>query len=87
MDDEKDFLNTISNNEDVLKDIEMDDFYTLVHSFSLDLEFIDSCVFELRISNFSYKEISKLLDISLKQVDNSLLKTRKKLEKFLRNSY
>lgn len=42
-----------------------------------------SCIFELRYNGFSYKEISKLLDISLNVIDGSLYKIRKALREYL----
>ena len=57
----------------------------LIKNFSYSLEDIDHQIFELRLNNFSYQEISTLLDINQKKVDNSLVKTRKKLEKYLLN--
>lgn len=42
-----------------------------------------SCIFELRYNGFSYKEISKLLDISLNVIDGSLYKIRKILRDYL----
>ena len=51
--------------------------------FKNNLEFIDANIFELRYNSFNYKEISKLLDISINVVDNKLVKIKKKLRKFL----
>lgn len=39
-----------------------------ISDIKLELEFIDSCVFELRYNGFSYKEISMLLDLPLRSV-------------------
>ena len=59
------------------------EFERNIIDFKYKLSFVDSCIFELRYNGFSYKEIAILLDIKDKKVDNSLLKTRKKLEKYL----
>ncbi|HIR48592.1 MAG TPA: sigma-70 family RNA polymerase sigma factor [Candidatus Faecimonas gallistercoris] len=50
-------------------------------SYSLDFE--TRCVFELRFNGFSYREISKLLDISLSRVDSKISKARKYMRKVL----
>jgi len=51
--------------------------------FKNELDGIDSQIFELRFNCFSYKEISVLLDIDIKKIDNSMVKVRKKLKKYL----
>ena len=40
-------------------------------------------VFKLRINGFNYKEISEILDITTKQVDNSLQRIKNKLKQFV----
>ncbi|MBQ6477258.1 MAG: sigma-70 family RNA polymerase sigma factor [Bacilli bacterium] len=47
------------------------------------LTFKNSLVFELRYNGFSYKEISKLLDIPISTVDGRLSKIRVKLKEIL----
>ncbi len=42
---------------------------------------IDSSIFELRYNGFSYKEIGKLLDITVGSVDSRLCKMRKALQR------
>ena len=56
-------------------------YYEDIIEFKNSLDFLDSCIFELRFNGFSYKDISILLDISIKKVDNILVKIRKKIEK------
>ncbi len=51
--------------------------------FKYNLDFMDSVIFDMKYSSFSYDEISKVLDISIKQVDNRLTKIRNKLKKYL----
>lgn len=51
--------------------------------FKNELDDIDAQIFELRFNRFSYKEISILLDVDLKKIDNRMVKVRKKLKKFL----
>ena len=57
------------------------EFMIKVIEFKHSLNYLDSWILELRLNGFMYKEIAMLLDIDKKKVDNSLLKTRKKLEK------
>lgn len=52
-------------------------------NFKNQLSFFDANVFELRYNGFSYKDIALLLDTNIKKVDNTLLKIRKKLEKYV----
>ena len=54
--------------------------------FSLTLKTLDASIFLLKMSSFTYKEISKLLDINLKKVDNSIFRTKQKLRKFLQDT-
>lgn len=82
-----DFLNNLSTKEDVYDSILEIDILDTIKKFTLNLKFVDSCIFELRMNNFSYSEIAKLLDIKVKKVDNSLLRSRKKLEKILKFIY
>jgi len=58
------------------------DFDLELVGFKHSLDSLDSCIFELRYNGFMYEEIASLLEISTKKVDNSLLKVRKKLEKY-----
>lgn len=53
--------------------------------FKNNLNFSDALIFELKLNAFSYNEISTLLDIDKKKVDNRLLYIRKKLKIFLLN--
>lgn len=48
-----------------------------------DLDIIDSQVFELKMNNFSIREIATLLDITYKNVDYRLHKIRKKIMNFV----
>jgi len=53
-----------------------------------NIPLIRSCVFELRYNGFSYLEISKLLDIKMKEIDMHLYKVRKFLkERDLKNIF
>ena len=52
---EYNYISSISDN----------DFYEKLVNFRNNLSFSDSCIFELRYNDFSYKDIAILLDISL----------------------
>lgn len=58
------------------------EFENEVINFKNSLTDIESFVFELRYNGFGYKDIACLLDINTKKVDNSLLRIRKKMEKY-----
>lgn len=58
-------------------------FEKSVYNYCLDLSFEFSAVFQLRIAGFTYKEISSLLDIPYKRVDNILQKCKNNLKKYL----
>ena len=70
---EYNYISSISDN----------DFYEELVNFRNSLSFNDSCIFELRYNDFSYKDIAILLDISLKKVDNSLYLMKKSLHKYI----
>lgn len=58
-------------------------FINKIIEFKNSLDFIDSNIFELRLSSFSYSDIASLLDTNVKNVDNRLIKIRNKLKKYL----
>ncbi len=63
--------------------LESFEFQKKIIEFKNNLNFLDANIFELRYNLFSYKDIATLLDINKKKVDNSLLRTKEKLKKFL----
>lgn len=68
--------------------IESFEYQKFIINFKNSLSFLDSNIFELRYNYFSYKDIAKLLDIEEKKVDNSLIKIKDKLKKYmLKNDY
>lgn len=50
-------------------------------------DFDESCIFELRYNGFSYKEISRLLDVPIHSIDGILYKIRKILRNKRKNSF
>lgn len=67
---------------DVCADYVDYEFELSVIEFKNSLDPLDAQVFELRYNNFSYGDIASLLGINKKRVDNTLLKVRKKMEKY-----
>lgn len=63
--------------------IDICDLQEKIIRFKYELNFDYSIIFELKINGFSYKEISKLLEIDLKRVDNCLYNIRKKFKNYL----
>ena len=49
--------------------------------FKHSLPFYESLIFELRYNGFKYKEIAKLLDITVNSVDRSISNIKKKYQK------
>lgn len=58
--------------------------YCKLINFKNSLGFKQSLVFELRCNGFKYREIAKLLDISINSVDNYIHKYRPKFMKYMR---
>ena len=80
------FDNSLEEKEDFLEfeeEFNIGLFEEKIYSFCLDLDFNSSCIFLLKISGFSYKEIAVLLDIGTKKVDYTLQKCKNKLKKTL----
>lgn len=69
---------------DLEKTYNESEFCNIMNSYKYELEFNDSCIYELRMNSFTIKEISILLDMNYKNVDYRLHKIRKKLIHFLR---
>lgn len=56
-----------------------------IYAYKYDLPYLASLVYELRLNNFSNKEISVLLDIPYKKVDNTLTTIKRHLRSLLKN--
>lgn len=64
----------------------IDEFYANEHvkqilDFKYDLSFLHSLIYELKINNFTNKEISILLNLDYKKVDNAISSIKNKLRK------
>ena len=64
----------------------LEEFQEKIINFKNELNDTDAMIFELKLNSFSYREISILLDIDFKKVDNRLCLIRKKLKKYLLTS-
>ena len=62
------------------------DLYNNMITLKYELDGIHSEVYELRLNGFSNKDIAILLDITYKDVDNSLRSIKKKLKKIIKKS-
>lgn len=62
------------------------EFRKHLHEFVSKLNEQDQQIFEMRVDDVSYKNISERLNISTKRVDNRLRVLRKKLKKHLKES-
>lgn len=81
--DSYDNLDSFISSSNVYEDYLDYEVQTNIINFKNSLSFCDANIFELRCNGFSYKDIASLLEISVKKVDNTLLKIRKKLEKYV----
>jgi len=73
------------NNYEVNPEIifESYEYEKMIINFKNSLDFLDANIFELRYNSFSYMDIATLLGINKKKVDNSLIKIREKLKKYM----
>ena len=71
---------------DIYKDIEYSEFVLFIKKIIYDLDYIDSTILELKINNFSYKEISRLLDMPIRTIQFKSQKIRKVLRQKMYNT-
>jgi|LFRM01.1.fsa_nt_gb RNA polymerase sporulation-specific sigma factor len=64
---------------DPLQVVNINDFCTQLIIFMNKLSFIQSQIFELKLNGFKHREISKLLELKEKTIDNACVAIRKKL--------
>ena len=70
--------------KDLVEENVLSNYYEqLLYEFKYELSYKESPIYELRINNFSNKEISTLLDLSYKSVDNNWRTIKKKLIYYL----
>ena len=73
----------VDKSNDISKILEYDELFKCIKEYIYDMEFIDSCIIELKINNFSYDDISSLLDLSVRTIQFRACKMRKILKKRL----
>ena len=75
---------TIYRSCDKVEEICDDNYYRkILYEFKYELSPIQSQVFELRLNNFSNKEIAVLLDVNYKSVDNSIRLMKLKFKNYI----
>ena len=88
-------LNTYLDDEYIYSVSDNDVFEAYFNEINLERKFVsfknlfdivESNIFELRYNGFSYKEISKLLDIPVSTIDGKLCKIRRILKETLNNT-
>lgn len=72
----------IASGEDVESFVISEEVFKNLFLYKHELSFEESLIYELKVNRFSNKEISILLDMSYKKVDNSLRKIRQMLLKY-----
>ncbi len=77
----------LDNNANIEKINDMKEIDSILKKILLDLPFENSCIFELRINGFSYREISILLDIPASSVEFKNRIAKKKCESLISKFY
>lgn len=88
-DDEDNFVERIfkdekNNPELIVTDIDIEN--ELINKIKDSLTDLESQVFELMLSNFTYKEIADILDKDIKSVDNTIQRIKTKVKKILKEN-
>lgn len=83
--DEQELIDVVEDNLSLLPENELDlkELESIVRNFILELNYPQSCVFELNMNGFSNLDIAYLLDLNKKQVTNHLFSARKKFQSYL----
>ena len=76
-------LDFIENKNNNIKDYYENDTINKILDFKYELPFLHSQIYELRLNNFTNKEISILLNVKYKTVDNAVTSIKGKLKKQL----
>lgn len=71
--------------KDIVQNLINEEFESKITKFKHKLNEQDSTIFELKYNGFTYKEISKILNLDKKYIDNRLLSIRNKLKKYLKD--
>lgn len=83
--DEQELIDVVEDNLSLLPEDELDlkELESIVRNFILELNYPQSCVFELNMNGFSNLDIADLLGLNKKQVINYLFTARKKFQSYL----
>lgn len=77
---------TIYNEKDMVEILVNDNYYEkILYDFKYKVSDIQSQIYELRLNHFSNKEISILLDISYKTVDNNIRLLKNKFKIYIQS--
>ena len=71
--------------KDIVQNLINEEFESKITKFKHKLNEQDSTIFELKYNGFTYKEISEILNLDKKYIDNRLLSIRNKLKKYLKD--
>ena len=79
-----DFLKNMKDNpeEGLLEEIEYQELYNKI---TKNLTNLEECVFNLKLQNFNYKEISDILDKDPKSIDNAIQRIKNKIKELNNN--
>lgn len=75
-----------SKYEEVEERIKTNYYDKLMYNFKYELSEVQSQIYELRLNNFTNKEIAKLLDITYKRVDNSIRLMKIKFKNYIQSN-
>lgn len=83
--DEQELIDVVEDELSLLPEEELDlkELENIVRNFILELNYPQSCVFELNMNGFSNLDIADLLGLNKKQVINYLFTARKKFQSYL----
>ena len=70
-------------NDNVERIIDDKYYWQILYEFKFELSDFQSQVFELRLNNFSNREIATLLDVTYKRVDNAIRLIKQKFKSYI----
>lgn len=83
--EDQELIDVVENNLSPLPEEELGlkELEKIIRSFILELNYPQSCIFELNMNGFSNLDIAELLELEKKQVINYLYAIRKKFQSYL----
>ncbi len=76
----------ISSRFDLEEYVQSEENFKILYNLKYELELDKSYVYELKINKFTNKEISQLLDLPYKKVDNIVRKLKDDLKKYMKKN-